>query len=342
MRATRHLNIFPAKGGISRRFSPFQIIHQRNLDYKKELCFETGTYVLAQQVNSPSNTNMARRIGCIYLRPVTENIQGGHELLDLQTGEVIKRPLGGVKQYVITDSVIKRVEELATRQGFQSLKFYNRKREEVAWDRTDGLLAADLAGVNINELNDDNYEIPESAPVEISDLQDEDDEIIDEGDKTIDEEELEILKLQDEDDEIPESALKQREDNDGEDNNSAGVELAEDKDENEEDDENTGVEPAEDEDEDENEEDDGNTGVEPPLRRSVRDRKEKEIFDPSSYLQTNTEEKKVKFEDQVKKQEIIEEHEYNLFTQSLDSNKKLEYSDTTMRIIAIVMVDIRN
>ena len=54
------------------------------------------------------------------------------------------------------------------------------------------------------------------------------------------------------------------------------------------------------EDEDENEEDDGNAGVEPPLRRSVRDRKEKKIFDPSSYLQTNTEEKKVKFEDQVK------------------------------------------
>ena len=164
---------------------------------------------MAQQVNSPSNTNMARRIGCIYSRPVTENIQGGHELLDLQTGEVIKRPLGGVKQYVITDSVIRRIEELATRQGFQSLKFYNRKKEEVAWDRTDGLLAADLAGVNINGLNDDNYEIPESAPVEISYLQDEDD-------KTIDEEELELLKLQDEDDEILESALKQREDNDGE------------------------------------------------------------------------------------------------------------------------------
>ena len=129
--------------------------------------------------------------------------------------------------------------------------------------------------MNINDLNDDNYKIPESAPVEISDLQDEDD-------KTIDEEELEILKLQDEDDKILESALKQREDNDGEDNNSAGVE------------------PAEDENENENEEDDGNAGVEPPLRRSVRDRKEKEIFDPSSYLQTSTEEKKVGFEDHVK------------------------------------------
>ena len=240
---------------------------------------------------------MARRIGCIYLRPVTENIQGGHELLDLQTGEVIKRPLGGVKQYVITDSVIRRVEELATRQGFQSLKFYNRKKEEVAWDRTDGLLAADLAGVNINDLNDDNYEIPESAPVEISDLQNEDEKIIDEDDNTIDEEELELLKLQDEDDEITGSVPKQREDSDGEnDDENTGVEPAED----EENDENTGVEPANDENKNENEEDDGNAGVEPPLRRFMRDRKEKEIFDPSSYLQTNTEEKKVGFEDQVK------------------------------------------
>jgi len=121
MSATRHLNIFPAKGGVSRHFSPFQIMHQRNLDYKMELCFETGAYILAQQVNKPSNTNMARRIGCIYLRFVTENIQGGHELLDLQKGEVIKRPLGGVKQCVITNSVIQQVRELATKQGFQSL-----------------------------------------------------------------------------------------------------------------------------------------------------------------------------------------------------------------------------
>ena len=52
---------------------------------------------------------------------------------------------------------------LATKQDFQSLKFYNRKREDVAWDRADGLLAADLAGVDINDLDnnqandDDNY-----------------------------------------------------------------------------------------------------------------------------------------------------------------------------------------
>ena len=96
---------------------------------------------------------------------------------------------------------------------------------------------------------------------------------------------MELLKLQHEDDEITESALKQREDSDGEN-----------------DDENTGVEPAEDE--NENEEDDGNLGVEPPLRRSMRDRKEKEIFDSSSYLQTNTEEKKVGFEDQVKNKRL--------------------------------------
>jgi len=110
---------------------------------------------LAQQVNPPSNTNMARRIGCIYSRPMTENNQGGHELLDLQTGEAIKRPLGGVKQCVITEPVIQRVEELATKQIFQSLKFYNRKREEAVWDRPDDLLTADLAGVDINGLDND-------------------------------------------------------------------------------------------------------------------------------------------------------------------------------------------
>ena len=70
---------------------------------------------------------------------------------------------------------------------------------------------------------------------------------------------MDINDLDDDNYEIPESAPKQREDNDeeDEDDNSAGV-----------------VESVE----DENEEDDENAGVEPPLRRLVRDRKEKEFL----------------------------------------------------------------
>jgi hypothetical protein len=111
--STKKLNFFPVKGGIYPYYSPRMILHQRNLDYEKHCKHAFGSYVQAHDDPKSKNTNASRTLDCIYLR-YTDNIQGVHELLHLQTNEIVYR------QYItlvpITSSVIKQVHELAVMQ----------------------------------------------------------------------------------------------------------------------------------------------------------------------------------------------------------------------------------
>ena len=66
------------------------IVTRRKLDYNKHCTMEFGTYVQAHNENDPSNNNIERSIDGIYLRP-NENIQGGHLIMNLNTGKVISR-----------------------------------------------------------------------------------------------------------------------------------------------------------------------------------------------------------------------------------------------------------
>jgi hypothetical protein len=59
----------------------------------------------------------------IYLRPA-HNQQGGHELMDLNSGQLISRII--VHEIPVTNFVIMVVENMAYQQGFKSLKFKNR------------------------------------------------------------------------------------------------------------------------------------------------------------------------------------------------------------------------
>jgi hypothetical protein len=97
-----------------------------------------GAYVQANQENSPTNTNKERTIDAIYLRP-HNNIQGGHELMDLNTGAVITRRK--VTEIPVTTLVIKAVEEMAYAEGFKSLKFRN--RHGVVFHDTDWIPGVD-------------------------------------------------------------------------------------------------------------------------------------------------------------------------------------------------------
>ena len=121
LRNTFNLNLYLPKDGVSRIYSPHQIVSQKPISYSHHLKFETGDYVQAITENNPKNTNMSRRIDGIYLRP-TMILQEGHILMDLQTGREFAR--ARVVKTPITDHVIKRVEQIATGQGFKSLKFF--------------------------------------------------------------------------------------------------------------------------------------------------------------------------------------------------------------------------
>ena len=111
------------------------------------------------------NTNISRTVDAIYLRP-KKSIHGGHVLMNLSTGKLIT--CTKVKQVTITSLVIKAVKASATKQGFKSLKFFNRRKKE------DLILDSDLiTGVDESTQNNDKY--PESDDSNYSDSDKEDD-----------------------------------------------------------------------------------------------------------------------------------------------------------------------
>jgi len=64
------------------------LIEKRNIDFNKHLKFPFGAYV---QVNEETTNTLAPRTkGVIYIRP-TPNLQGGHVVMDLNTGKIITR-----------------------------------------------------------------------------------------------------------------------------------------------------------------------------------------------------------------------------------------------------------
>jgi hypothetical protein len=83
-----------------------------------------GAYVQAKHESTKASSNVARTLDAIYLRPA-QNQQGGHELMDLNSSQLISRNF--VHEIPMTDVVIKDVENMAYQQGFKSLKFENRK-----------------------------------------------------------------------------------------------------------------------------------------------------------------------------------------------------------------------
>ena len=88
MEVTKKLNYFPSEGGVSKYFSPREILHKEELDYQKHCLIPQFSYVLAHEEPQPSNTQAPRALDCIHLRPIT-NVQGGHELFHLGSGQII-------------------------------------------------------------------------------------------------------------------------------------------------------------------------------------------------------------------------------------------------------------
>ena len=159
MQATHTMNYFPAKGGLSRYFSPYMILNERRVDYKTMCVCEFGAYVEASHFTT--NRNTPRTIAAIYLRPAS-NIQEGHEVLDLQTKRVITRPK--ITEVPVNRQVIDAVERWGASEGFKSLKFYDRNKKEMEEvENVEVFLDADLTtGVDPTYLDeiDEDYDLP--------------------------------------------------------------------------------------------------------------------------------------------------------------------------------------
>jgi hypothetical protein len=152
------------------------ILTNESLDYNKHCTIPFGAYVQANHEMNQTNSNAPRTIDAIYLRPAN-NQQGGHELMDLNSGKLITR--SKAIQIPVTNIVIKAVEAMADRQGFKTLKFKN--RNGIVFHDADW-----IAGVDYDENDDEEYNQDETYE---DTEQDEDEEL--EGD--IDQEEIEEL-----------------------------------------------------------------------------------------------------------------------------------------------------
>ena len=250
MQVTAQLNYFPVKGGVSKYYSPRMILNRKNLDYNKDFVVPFGAYVQGGHETNPTNNNTTRSVDAIYLKP-SDNFQGGHQLMDLNSGLLINRYK--VEEIPVTPTVIKAVERMAEQQGIKSLKFKNRH----------GVIIRDadlLAGVDYEDEDDeDDDDYVEDAEANEANEEDSDEE--DNYDKITEDEISDLLKDEDEDEDEPDPDHHHEDENEDQDDNE--VEAAEeeaDEGSQESDDDSDGPEgEATDSDEDKE-----------PLRRSTR------------------------------------------------------------------------
>ena len=158
----KQLNMFPAKGGVSKYLSPYTIMHGKSLDYDKELKVPFGAYVQATKEAKPYNTPEPRTIAAICLGP-TNNKQGGYDLMAVTTGRLITR--ARAIELPVTDLIIEAVEDLAEAQGIPTLRFHDRNINPADW----------IAGVDSDSDSDSDTESESDSNSE-SDSDDEDDD----------------------------------------------------------------------------------------------------------------------------------------------------------------------
>lgn len=139
------MNALQSNLGISKEFSPREIVLRRQLNVSRRAPYRFGSYGEAFEDPTTTNTMQERTSSCINLGP-TGNFQGTHKFLCLTTGRVIKRRK--FTELPMPDSMIRRVEALAaadrqTRR--QTLDFRNRNNMEFGWDEDDEPMVEDNA-----------------------------------------------------------------------------------------------------------------------------------------------------------------------------------------------------
>jgi len=145
---------YPAKGGISKYYSPRMILKRRKVDFAKECVAEMGSYVQGYGHETHRNQR-TRTVDGIYLGPAP-NAQAGYILMDLNTGKEVTR--NNIKVLPMTKQVIDIVEGMARDEGVLELRTFSLRDGAI-------ILDADLlAGVEPDELWDEDYDPNEDVP----------------------------------------------------------------------------------------------------------------------------------------------------------------------------------
>ena len=120
--ATRTLNDFPYRHGVSQSLSPNTIVTGRPPPDYNDLRLEFGSYVML--TDWTTNTPRARTFGAIAMYP-SGNRDGSYRFMSLATGEIVSKAPRYWTELPIPDHAIARVEFLAKDQGQPTLQDSN-------------------------------------------------------------------------------------------------------------------------------------------------------------------------------------------------------------------------
>jgi hypothetical protein len=125
------LNAFPVRSRVSMVHSPWELLVQWKLDYKRHCWVVPGTYCEVHNKPLPLNTMVARTHEGIAVEP-TGNLQGSVKFFCLKTGRILKWRL--FTPLPMLDRVIKRVNYIGKRekQG-RAFRFLNQRKEPYEW-----------------------------------------------------------------------------------------------------------------------------------------------------------------------------------------------------------------
>ena len=156
------LNNWCSSGGVSDTIPPRQLITGMQLDANIHCKFQFGDYILA--FTKSDNSMNVRAIDGIYLRP-TGSPDGAFWVLNLNTGERVRRL--SARAAHMTDTIIKRVEELATLEGMP-IGITMKDRNQVTVDRItiNDLDTESIASIDEDDNASDDSYAPDDESIE--------------------------------------------------------------------------------------------------------------------------------------------------------------------------------
>ena len=133
MEATRKLNLLPAKGGVSRYYSPQSILSDTSIDYNKKYQYTFGTYGKALDDPNTKNNIKAKSLDCLYLKP-NFNLQGGHIVYNLVTKQAVTRRK--FTKIPVIQLIIYQIHSLSKNDNIDTLKFSSKighNQRDITW-----------------------------------------------------------------------------------------------------------------------------------------------------------------------------------------------------------------
>ena len=122
--------MFPMKSGISKKWSPRELVSQHKLDAKLHCRAPLGSYCEVHVDPEITNTlELEPRTKWAICKGPTGNLQGSYKFLSLATRK--KVTCRKFMEMPVTEAVIKQVEEMAVNDGaVKGINFKDGKREE--------------------------------------------------------------------------------------------------------------------------------------------------------------------------------------------------------------------